>query len=863
MFLDVHAKALSVVVALSLSAWMVPTAYAEDGAGPSDPVSLTAAEAVDDGESASEPESTQSALEEGLPSEDAFVAGTTEKADRTDSAPGGFEGGWVIRSMCGDMQVLDVEGGSSSNGANLQTYRSNMSLAQRFSIEVDEDGYAVIVNEASGKVLDVAGGVAEPGANVQLYERNGSDAQRWVIELDADGCATFVSALDEELALDVSGGAAFDGANVGLWSRNSTPAQSFELISDEPEVASGETVAPGVYALSSSLGGGLVADVVGASLGDGAGVQLWGSNGTLAQAFLLVVDERGYAVIRNVNSGKALDVASGNLVPGAKVQQWEASEGNVNQLWSLRGREDGSFDLISCANGLALGASGASSGCLLSTVSPGDNAVQGWILDPVERLVKDGVYTIESLLGSDLALDVKDASFENGAKAQVWSRNGSPAQKFKVSEEEAGMVSIQPLTAGGQYLTAFEDGSVAFCTAVEGLSQLWAPQASPEGGVVFVSALTGKALDVSGAGAWPGCPVGSFSPNGTDAQAFRPVPTALVSSGTYTLQFLSDGRVLDVSGGSRSNGANVQAWTPNGSGAQVWQIEETGDGYCKIVNARSKKALDVSAGASVPGTNVQQWAVDDVAAQKWRFELGEGGSYVLVSACGGLALDLAGGGGFDGANVQVYDRNGSEAQSIRLVPTTYVPEDFEDLIASFTTYSTNTPAGTYNMQRALNSFNGVVIQPGSSLSFFAVAGPCGAAEGYLPAGVVGGVGYGGGICQASTTLYGAAIRAGFAILDRQNHSVPSTYVPIGLDAMVNWGTSDLVVRNDTGYPVKIVVHTYGNVLTCEMWGIQPDWYDSVEPVSWHTGPSSAAAQRTFYKDGRAVLTQALPSSWYW
>ena len=68
------------------------------------------------------------------------------------------------------------------------------------------------------------------------------------------------------------------------------------------------------------------------------------------------------------------------------------------------------------------------------------------------------------------------------------------------------------------------------------------------------------------------------------------------------------------------------------------------------------------------------------------------------------------------------------------------------------------------MTKALLSFNQVVLQPGQTLSFFAVAGPCGKAQGYKEAGVVGGTGYGGGICQASTTLYGAAIRAGMTIV---------------------------------------------------------------------------------------------------
>ncbi|MBC2890757.1 VanW family protein [Gordonibacter massiliensis] len=167
------------------------------------------------------------------------------------------------------------------------------------------------------------------------------------------------------------------------------------------------------------------------------------------------------------------------------------------------------------------------------------------------------------------------------------------------------------------------------------------------------------------------------------------------------------------------------------------------------------------------------------------------------------------------------------------------------------------------MMRALNSFNNVIIWPGQTLSFFGVAGPCGQSQGYLPAGVVGGIGYGGGICQASTTLYGTAIRAGLTIVQRRNHSVPSTYVPIGLDAMVDYGSSDLQIRNDYDFPIKIVVSCFEDTLLCKMYGIQPEWFDFIDAWSWYTGTKSASAQRCYYKSGQCVYTEALPASYYW
>lgn len=187
---------------------------------------------------------------------------------------------------------------------------------------------------------------------------------------------------------------------------------------------------------------------------------------------------------------------------------------------------------------------------------------------------------------------------------------------------------------------------------------------------------------------------------------------------------------------------------------------------------------------------------------------------------------------------------------------------FGTRMSQFTTVSTNNSNGTYNMSKALKSFNQVVIQPGQTISFFDIAGPCGKAEGYLPAGVVGGIGYGGGICQASTTLYGVALRAGLTIVERRNHSVPSTYVPIGQDAMVNYGSSDLKIRNDFNFPVKLVTYTKGKTLYAEVWGTQPSWYDYVSIESWWSGSRSAVAYRKYIKNGQVVKTEQLPSSYY-
>lgn len=652
----------------------------------------------------------------------------------------------------------------------------------------------------------------------------------------------------------------------------------------------------GIYLIRNVMDPSLVVDVPSSSLEAGVQVEVFVDHRTLNQLFLVQANEEGYVTVTSVNSGLNLDVAASGQSSGTAVLQWDRFSSNANQQWSLQEVSTGKYRIVSRANDLALDARDgeASSLSVLETRTVDEESLsQVWTLEPVDRLIENGIYSLVAMADAGLVVDVEGSSCEAVVPAELWDRHDTPNQKFSITWEEARIseigdkqksglqpaevrnadddeavvnaVSIVPLTGAGHYLSASDDGVVRFerFDYADRSRQLWIPQVSEVGGFVLVNLKTGRVLDANCGVLQKDAALVVAEASGSESQSFRPVSVDVLEGGTYLIQSLSDDRVLEVEGGSRSNGAPVQVWTRHDGGNQAWVAEKTDGGYYRFLNARSGKALDITYGAFQSGTQIEQYAPNGADSQRWRLSANEDGSLTFYTVDPNLVLDVKGGGGYDGCDVELYKANGGNAQRFRLIPTTYVPKDFEDLIGSFTTYSTNTWNGTYNMQKALDCFNGIVLQPGQSMSFYGVTGRCGAAEGYLPAGVVGGIGYGGGICQASTTIYGAAIRAGFGIVDRQNHSVPSTYVPIGLDAMVSWGTSDLVVRNDTGNPVKILTYTYDNVLTCEFWGIQPEWYDYIEPVSWYTSSNSASAQRVFYKDGTAVYTEWLPSSYYW
>lgn len=112
-----------------------------------------------------------------------------------------------------------------------------------------------------------------------------------------------------------------------------------------------------------------------------------------------------------------------------------------------------------------------------------------------------------------------------------------------------------------------------------------------------------------------------------------------------------------------------------------------------------------------------------------------------------------------------------------------------------------------NLRLAAEAINGYVIEPGATFSFNEVVGDTTAERGYKEAPVLYSSGLGssdgGGICQVSTALYIAAVKADLEIVERHPHSVPSDYAPIGLDATIVYGSRDLRIKNNTDFPITI------------------------------------------------------------
>lgn len=136
---------------------------------------------------------------------------------------------YMIVTALKDSMVLDVDGNSTKNGANVQIYKkSDNNAAQIYYVESINNGYYKILNSSSGKALDVTGGVKKSGVNVQMYEYNGTDSQIWKF-IDA-GNGYFYIQNKLGYMLDVSGGRTANKTNVQVYEKNNTNSQKWKLV---------------------------------------------------------------------------------------------------------------------------------------------------------------------------------------------------------------------------------------------------------------------------------------------------------------------------------------------------------------------------------------------------------------------------------------------------------------------------------------------------------------------------------------------------------------------------------------------------------------------------------------------------------
>ena len=644
------------------------------------------------------------------------------------------EGTYAIVSGNGSHKALDVSGASKSNGANVQIYDENGTDAQHWQLTYNRDktskyyGMARLVNVNSGKALDVYSAIAKSGTNVQQYTANDSTAQWWQLVQDAKatGRSGYLlrSALLGDFVLDVNGGGLANGTNVQIWASNGSAAQRFTFVAledekSDPWLASGvaklarehaSDLADGTYIISASGNVRSVLDVYAGSKQNGGNVQVWTSNNTGAQRWVVSTsvasDGTPWRTVRNAGSGKVLDVYAAGTAAGTNVQQYASNNSNA-QRWVIVSNADGTLTLRSALGRnlvLDLWGGSTSNGTNADVYTANGTAAQRFVFtttSPIAlasegQLVKDGIYVIKASDGK--AIDVPGASTANGQQLQTYVANGTQAQAFAINyDKSTGYYHVSNVNSAAALDLDSGDvlpgGKVQQWTYGSGnWNQLWILRAGANGTYSILSPYANLALAVSG---------GKLTTVSLANAALWTLVQYELPAGMYQIANRGNGLVIDVPAASWATGTKIQTYASNGTIAQKWYLRTvgtSGSGAYTIQSVGSGKYLAPSGStvAQVEYPQAAKWNMgfrpgvglvlteassgsllyanpmlalgtgSDLANLGWRLAstvLDFSGEYELAPASNmSTRLDVAGASASDGANVDVYVSNGTKAQ---------------------------------------------------------------------------------------------------------------------------------------------------------------------------------------------------------
>lgn len=454
-------------------------------------------------------------------------------------------GTYEIVSSKNNNKVLDIMGGSISNGASVQIYDWNGSVAQQYEIIKNQNGYYTIKNVKSNLYLGVTTNWNQMNSSRLVQGVNvSSKGAQFIFTRNSDGSWVISSAWDRRYVFDLYGGSTNNGSPIQIFSSNGTVAQSWKLLKvkntreemDKLASQNKYAIADGTYFIASSLNTSYVFDVYGGSKSDFGNITIYKNNGTVAQGWKIVHDSKGYVTFINIGSNKVLDVYGGQNVNGQNVVQY-TSNNSYAQKW------------------------------IVVNVGSG--------------------YKIVSALDSNYVLDLYGGRVQNFSNIQIYKSNNTKAQTWSFIKYESPRDHLNAMAK--EYN---ED----------------------------------------------------------------------ITESTYVIECYTNNNVVF----NASNG-NVQLANANKASSQKWKIKKDAMGYITFINVGTNKALDVYGGKAQSFTNVWQYAYNDTYAQKWIARKNSDGSLTFVSALDkDYVLDIYGGRIQNEGNIHIYRDNGTNAQKFKL-----------------------------------------------------------------------------------------------------------------------------------------------------------------------------------------------------
>lgn len=511
------------------------------------------------------------------------------------------------------VQVFD-----ENYGNLLQVNTNNYSKNQKFYISYLGNGYYTIKSLASNNVLDVCSGSPMIGNKVQQWYSNNTPAQQWVIKDSGNGYFYIISKLSG-LYLTLDGQT--KGNSISMNFSNDSYSQKF-VFENVDKVLANKTISNGTY--------NIVSDDKAITVDNG--LKLENNKNLKNQEFNIQYMGNGYYQIQAIPYGKVLDVAGGSYDINNKIQLWE-SNNTDSQVWIIHDNKDGTYSIISGLNELYLTVddkqnivcnknlstniqkfklvtakkivgtktlengtyqiSDSNKNCIgVSNNQNGLVSLAKNINSDNQKVnlkyISNGLYYI-TFVNSNKSLDVMSGSVLIGAPVQQWDVNNTDAQKWIIQDNKDGTYSIISNISG--LFATLKNNSISMqiedpATTNQKFSfnKIVMPSGSQtlDNGTYQMFTSDGAIFGVDNLNMASRI---QYSNNiNSDNQKFN---IKYLENGCYSIKVLSDGLNMDVAGGSSLIDTPIQQWEENGTDAQKWVIQDNKDGTFSIISKYS------------------------------------------------------------------------------------------------------------------------------------------------------------------------------------------------------------------------------------------------------------------------------------
>ena len=522
-------------------------------------------------------------------------------------------------------KTVEVAGSDTGENAKVDIWNYGNVPAQKFNIELQDDGYYKITARHTGKSLTVKNGDLKEGSEVVQATYKGLDSQKWIIR-DSNINGLVISLLaNPDLSIAIKGNIS-NGAILVLEKTEYNNNQMFYIFN----VSESESpVQNGIYSLTVGANPDKAMEIAGNSTNENAEIDIGDYSKKPAPQFNIEYNSEGYYKITSRKTGKSLTVKEGNLKEGGEIVQ-ATYEGLNSQKWIIRDSNINGLVISLLSNPqLSIAIKGnITDGSKLVLAKSAYNDNQMFYMfneNGKETPLQNGVYRLAVGASSKKAVEVAGSDIGENAKIDIWDYGNATAQKFNI-ELQDGYYKITARHTGKSLTVKdgkLKEGAEIVQATYEGLdSQKWILRDSNVNGLV-ISLIANPDLSIAIKGNISnGAKLILAETEYNDNQMFyiynekdseRPV-----QDGEYRLAIGANStKTVEVAGSDTAENAKIGIWDYGNAEAQKFNIEYNTEGYYKITAKHTGKSLTVKDGNLKEGTEIVQATYEGLDSQKW------------------------------------------------------------------------------------------------------------------------------------------------------------------------------------------------------------------------------------------------------